>query len=115
MTENEMAEFKRLLEARRSELQTLSSDSAASRKPVELDQQSVGRLSRQDALQQQAMANAQEARRAAELHKIDAALERLAAGDYGWCEECGEAIAQKRLKIDLTALHCAGCAGALSG
>lgn len=90
----------------------MSQSSSDARKPVELDQQSIGRLSRQDALQQQAMAKAQEARRAAELGKIKAALQRIDDGDFGWCAECGEEIAQKRLEIDLTATHCAACAGA---
>lgn len=107
--------YRNVLEARRTELQFLSAGSEASRKPVELDQQSVGRLSRQDALQQQAMANAQEARRAAELRRIDAALERINEGEFGWCEECGEAIAEKRLDIDPTTAYCATCAAAIRG
>ena len=102
-----------MLEARRRELTAHSDATAASRRPVALDQQSVGRLSRQDALQQQAMAKAQDARRAAELRRIDAALQRIEDGDYGWCEECGEAIAEQRLKIDLTARLCAPCADRL--
>ncbi len=104
-------QFRAKLEARREELQWLSAGAKDSRKPVELDQQSVGRLSRQDALQQQAMANAQEARRAGELRRIDAALARLEEGEYGYCAECGEEIAPKRLEIDLTATRCAPCAG----
>ncbi|WP_411817751.1 TraR/DksA family transcriptional regulator [Hyphococcus sp. DH-69] len=102
--------FRLKLLARRDELETLSNESKDTRKPVELDQQSVGRLSRQDALQQQAMANAQEARRINEQRKIDAALKRLDEGEYGYCAECGEPIAEKRLLIDLTASFCAGCA-----
>ena len=43
------------LEARREELLHLAETSAESRKPVELDQTRVGRLSRMDALQDQAM------------------------------------------------------------
>ena len=102
--------FRNLLEARGAELLALSDAAKDARKPVELDQQSVGRLSRPDALQQQAMANAQDARRAAELRKIKAALQRIEDSEYGYCAECGEAIAQKRLEIDLTATLCAPCA-----
>ncbi|WP_425409389.1 TraR/DksA family transcriptional regulator [Hyphococcus sp.] len=111
MSDLHHADYRKRLEARREELKSLSSGASDSRKPVELDQQSVGRLSRQDALQQQAMAKAQEARRAGELRKIAAALHRLETGEYGWCAECGEAIASKRLDIDLTAALCAPCAG----
>lgn len=88
----------------------LSVEAAEKRKPVELDQQSVGRLSRQDALQQQAMAKAQDTRRLLEIRKIAAALQRIDSGDFGWCEGCGEAIAVKRLEIDPTALLCVNCA-----
>ncbi|WP_375200872.1 TraR/DksA family transcriptional regulator [Hyphococcus sp.] len=102
--------FRALLEARRTELRALSDAAKDSRKPVELDQQSIGRLSRQDALQQQAMAKAQDARRVSELRKIEAALSRLDEGEYGYCAECDEAIAPKRLEIDLTATRCAVCA-----
>lgn len=110
MNAEETARFQKLLEERREELETLSEDAAEKRKPVELDQQSVGRLSRQDALQQQAMANAQEARRRLEARKIDAALQRIDEGEFGWCEACGDEIAVKRLEIDPTALLCVACA-----
>ena len=110
MDSDQLAHYRTLLEARREELASLSNGSKDSRRPVELDQQSVGRLSRQDALQQQAMANAQELRRAGELRKIAVAVKRLEEGEYGYCAECGDAIAAKRLEIDLTALMCALCA-----
>lgn len=105
--------FRKRLMARKAELADLSDAASDARKPVELDQQSIGRLSRQDALQQQAMANAQEVRRANELRKIEAALLRIDEGEFGWCAECGEGIAVKRLDIDPTATHCATCAGSL--
>lgn len=98
------------LTARLSELASQSTVAAEARKPVMLDQQSVGRLSRQDALQQQAMATAQQGRRDQEAHRIRDALKRLAAGDYGWCQICGEPIAVRRLEIDPLALVCVGCA-----
>ena len=110
MTPRETARFRKLLESRREELATLSEDAAEKRKPVALDQQSVGRLSRQDALQQQAMAKAQDARRLMEIRKIGAALQRIDGGDFGWCEACGEMIAVRRLEIDPTTLLCVGCA-----
>ncbi len=97
--------------ARRDELHTLSDISAEARDTVELDQQSVGRLSRMDALQQQAMARANDRQRIAELNRIDAALRRLDEDDYGYCLECGEDIAEKRLDIDPAASLCIRCAG----
>ena len=111
MNERDAEYFRDRLMKRRDELLTLSGASAEKRKPVELDQQSIGRLSRQDALQQQAMQNAQEARRMGELKKIEAALTRIEDGEFGYCIECGEDIARKRLEIDLTATLCIACAG----
>ena len=49
----------------------------SAQKTVELDQQSVGRLSRMDALQSQAMAQAQQRRRDANKRALQAALRRL--------------------------------------
>ncbi len=110
MTPQDVARFRADLLKRRQELKAQSGDSADKRKPVELDQQSVGRLSRQDALQQQAMQNAQEARRAAELKKIEAALVRIDEDEFGYCAECGEDIGLKRLEIDPTIARCIACA-----
>ncbi|MEM9031568.1 MAG: TraR/DksA family transcriptional regulator, partial [Pseudomonadota bacterium] len=70
------------------------------RATVTLDQQSVGRLSRMDALQRQAMAQAASRRFEAEKRRIVAALARLDGGEYGYCTECGEEIASARLEVD---------------
>lgn len=77
---------------------------------VTLDQQSVGRLSRMDALQNQAMAKAQNARRAQEMRRLKAALLRLSEGEFGYCESCGDAIAEARLRLDPSAARCMSCA-----
>ncbi len=97
--------------ARRDELSQLSSGSAGDRDAVELDQQSVGRLSRMDAIQRQAMAQAQERARTAEAARLDQALRRLEDGEYGWCVTCGEEIAAARLEVDPAAAVCVECAG----
>ncbi|MCW9044220.1 MAG: TraR/DksA C4-type zinc finger protein [Pseudopelagicola sp.] len=77
---------------------------------VTLDQQAVGRLSRMDALQSQAMAKAGQARRNAEKTRLEAALLRLEAGAFGYCDECGAEIAEKRLAFDPGVTRCIGCA-----
>ena len=99
------------LEKERAELLALSEAAADERRPVVLDQQSVGRVSRMDAMQVQAMAQSVEARRRARLPLIEAALRRLDAGDYGYCTDCGEQIPAKRLAIDPTIARCVDCAG----
>lgn len=97
--------------ARHDELTDLSGMSAAARDTVTLDQQSVGRLSRMDALQQQAMAQATERQRMGELARIEQALKRIEEDEYGYCDDCGEEIAEKRLEIDPAATLCIRCAG----
>ena len=96
--------------ARREELRHLTDSSAEARRPVELDQSRVGRLSRMDALQSQAMSVETERRRQVELRRIEAALGRIEDGDYGFCVGCGEAIALKRLEFDPTTPICIDCA-----
>ena len=96
--------------ARRQELRHLTDSSAEARRPVELDQTRVGRLTRMDALQSQAMSVETDRRRKVELRQIEAALGRLAEGDYGFCVSCGEAIAIERLELNPTTPICIDCA-----
>lgn len=93
----------------KAETEEMSKLSLSERATVKLDQQSVGRLSRMDAMQQQAMANAQQRNRDATLVRIDQALRLLDDGEYGYCLSCGDEIAPKRLEIDPTATHCVAC------
>jgi len=79
---------------------------------VELDQASVGRLSRMDAMQGQAMAIASQQRSENQLRLIEAALARIAAGDYGICLRCEEDINPRRLALDPTLPLCIACASA---
>nr|WP_319388868.1 TraR/DksA family transcriptional regulator [uncultured Cohaesibacter sp.] len=99
-----------LLEGRRIEINALNDLSKETRAIVALDQQSVGRLSRMDALQGQAMAEATQRRRVLELQKIEQAIKRLDSGDFGYCVECDEKIPLERLEIDPTATLCVACA-----
>ncbi len=102
--------FREALLAARAAL--LAEDEAVKddRRPVELDQQSVGRLSRMDALQQQAMAQAQTRRRQGQVARIDAALARLDDGEYGYCTDCGEEVGISRLTLDPALPLCLSCA-----
>lgn len=79
-------------------------------KTVTLDQQSVGRLSRMDALQQQAMAKATQTRRSQLRQRILAALARMDDDEFGYCTDCGEQIPPKRLELDPTVPTCVNCA-----
>ena len=100
------------LRMRRREVEQLIEDHHGDARPVALDQTRVGRLSRMDALQGQEMAKATARRRESEVGRIEAALQRIAEGDYGYCLSCGEEIAVGRLERDPTASICIDCARA---
>ena len=110
MTEQEAREA---LLARREALEAEDAANADSRDTVELQQDAVGRLSRMDAMQQQAMAQATERRRSAERARITAALERINEGEWGYCLKCGEEIAEKRLRHDPSVTNCVKCASGM--
>lgn len=100
--------FKKRLEQRLKEL----TDGQKAVRPLELDQSRVGRLSRMDAMQQQAMTQAAARLAAREEQRIRTALNRMAAGDYGYCMHCDEEIAEGRLQVDPSVLTCIACARA---
>ena len=94
----------------RAELESQAESGQGAAAVVELDQAKVGRLSRMDAMQAQAMAQASSNRRQTMLVKVTAALKRIDDGDYGLCRDCEEAINPKRLEFDPTAICCITCA-----
>ena len=106
----DVAAFRNLILAEIAELESLSRTSKSGRDPVTLDQQSVGRLSRMDAMQQQSMDLAREERRQQRLVVLAAALQRIESGDYGYCLRCDEEIKEARLKIDPAITTCVSCA-----
>lgn len=99
----------KLLELR-AELLAAAEAGKESAAVVELDQTKVGRLSRMDAMQAQAMAQASAQRREQTLRQIDAALKRIDDDEYGYCLKCDEAINPKRLEFDPTVTLCIDCA-----
>lgn len=94
----------------RTELESVAATGDATAQVVELDQSKVGRLSRMDAMQAQAMAQASSLRRGQMLRKITAALARIDKHEYGDCADCDEPINEKRLDFDPTATLCIDCA-----
>ncbi len=106
----DFARYKTRLLEERDALLNEEDDAAEDRGTVTLDQQSVGRLSRMDALQRQAMAQAQSRRRQTRLSRINAALQRIEEEEFGYCQDCGEDIPPARLDLDVTATLCVSCA-----
>jgi DnaK suppressor protein len=109
LSQAQTTKFKKRLLAMRDELNAISDISADSRKPVELDQTAIGRISRMDAIQGQAMQLETERRRGIERVRIDAALERIETGSFGYCTICDEDIAIRRLENDPSVPNCIDC------
>ncbi len=108
----EIESLRQLLVAQRREIEASIVSAQADTQPVALDQQSVGRVSRIDAIQQQQMAIANRQLASAQLRSIEQALQRIDAGEYGECLECGESIASARLRAQPFACLCIDCQSA---
>lgn len=110
LPENQLELFARHLTDELELLESLAESSREAGGVVELDQTRQGRLSRMDAMQQQAVAQASEGRRIHRVNRIRAALERMRRDEYGECLQCGEPIAPRRLEADPAATVCIDCA-----
>jgi len=106
----DLGKYSEKLEARRTQLIMLHDLTRADRGTVEHDQTTVGRLSRMHAIQEQATALATGRQREQELARIEAALRRIADGEYGYCVICGEEIDERRLDLDPSLASCIDCA-----
>ena len=107
--------YRRRLEALEVELLGQREAAGNAAGVVELDQARVGRLSRMDALQSQAMSAEAQRRRGDLLARARAALARLDAGEYGDCLACGEPVPPARLDTDPAAPLCVACAERAEG
>ncbi len=105
-----MENHKRNLLALKKSLLKAQETGEQAEQTVELDQTRVGRLSRMDAMQAQAMSIETGRRRRQKLLQIEAALKRIGENDYGFCQACGEEIAAARLEVDPTVVLCITCA-----
>jgi DnaK suppressor protein len=110
MADFDLAAVRDKLLCLREDLESLAPTGDESSQVVELDQARVGRLSRMDALQAQAMAKESGRRRDVMVRNIAQALARVESGKYGRCLECDEPIPDKRLEYDPAARLCLPCA-----
>jgi len=113
LTTPQLAELSSKLTALCAELSALLESSGEAASTVELDQSSVGRLSRMDAIQQQAMAQATRKHLQARLQQCRSALEAVDNGRYGECRKCEEPIGYARLLARPEAPFCVSCQGQL--
>jgi len=113
MTQDQIQQCKQILLQLQKEHQALEQEFAKSGDTVILDQSSVGRLSRMDAMQNQQMALSLRRR---EMHAdgIEGGLRRIELGSFGNCFYCEEEIPFPRLEADPTNTCCLKCAEATS-
>ena len=108
-TDIDVKALRATLEAERDAIARDIVSSADARAPVAPDV-AIGRLSRMEAMQDQAMALETDRRRHVEIERITHALARMDAGDYGYCVSCDEDIPRKRLENDPAVPTCIDCA-----
>jgi DnaK suppressor protein len=111
LSDSQLDELRAELHRQLKKLQRSMRTTNLALKPVQLDQSSVGRLSRIDNLQTQGLTAGLQAREQAKLGQILEALKRIEAGTYGTCVICGEPVAFERLMVFPEAPNCAACAG----
>ncbi len=109
LTEAERAELIATLRALKTDIELQLAEIELSAKPVELDQASVGRLSRMDAMQQQAMAMASRRNLQTRLSRCLVALAAVDRDEYGMCRSCEEPIGYRRLSAYPEAPLCIAC------
>jgi DnaK suppressor protein len=108
LTDEQIAELRQELERLRDELQQALDGASKSSTVVGLDQP-IGRVSRQDALQQQQMAKANRRNVEIRLAQVRQALALVQSGDYGYCRRCEEPIGYGRLRSRPEAPFCMEC------
>ncbi len=105
-----LTDYKKRLLDEKQQLESMIKATEDNMSAVKLDQTKVGRLSRMDALQSQAMSREVDRRRQVELNRIEAALARIDQGEFGYCITCGEKIKRARLKLNPSLPQCSKCA-----
>lgn len=101
--------YKNKLLRLQAELDAAIADEEGQTATVHLDG-SMGRLSRNDALQSQQMAMALQRRQQEQLLRVETALKRIEQGTYGRCLRCKGDIGEGRLDMQPEATLCVTCA-----
>ena len=113
MNDAELNRFKTLLLQQRDTLMASQQLGQSATETLALDQSSVGRVSRIDAIQSQSMTIETTRLRQQQLRQITTAIAMIESGDHGFCTECHAEIDVKRLSIDPAAMQCVPCASRL--
>jgi DnaK suppressor protein len=110
LTPEQVALLRADLERALAKLERSMKTTRKAARPVKLDQTSVGRLSRMDAMQNQSLTQGLQEREFAKVALLTEALERLEKGTYGICTGCAEPIQFERLMLFPETRTCSRCA-----
>ena len=110
LTESQVAELSSDIEALLLELEEAIERGRGATATVDLDQ-SIGRVTRIDALQRQKIAAEQVRRHEIRRAQARAAMTRMESDEYGYCVSCDEPIGYRRLKARPESPRCIDCAG----
>jgi len=102
-------QFEKLLQNRLREIHRTLSGAMQSMPSVELDGVGTGRVTLEESFRQQALANGLRELLDIDRRKVEAALDRIAAGSYGRCCACDISITVDRLHSDPATPFCAEC------
>lgn len=109
LTEDQLEELRGELLRELAKLERSMKVTEEGLRPVELDPGAVGRLSRIDELQNQALTRNLREREKLKLGALIQALGRMEEGEYGLCTECGGEISYDRLMVFPETPTCLGC------
>ncbi len=115
MTKIQLQQIMQALEALHIKLKQDIEQGTEASKPVELDQQAFGRVSRIDAIQQQQMQLSAVNRMKQRLIAVERAIKLAGKEEFGLCSVCEEPINFERLKVRPEASLCIACAKSSKG
>lgn len=105
----ELKRFHDELVAAKEAAEAVLRQKAKSDSPIERSGSAIGRLSRMDAIQVQAMQEMGHRQLEVRLKQIEQALAAIEQGKYGICRGCKEPIGTKRLEAVPEAPFCVDC------
>lgn len=109
MTPHDLAHFEQRLKELAAQIEAELSVADAAASSITPDN-AIGRLTRMEAIQAQAMGQEGRRRQRGRLQRIQRALARLAKGEYGRCATCGDEIPRGRLEVMPESALCVRCA-----
>jgi DnaK suppressor protein len=109
LTPGQLAELRTALDHAAVKLERSMRATEEALAPIELDPTAVGRISRIDSLQNQGLTRNLKEREQAKLSQVVGAYQRIEAGTYGVCTECGGEIPFARLEVFPETPTCTAC------